>query len=91
MLMLPAVPTSTVSELPSIPGDTDDCEGGEGGEGEGNLLNNRRDALQGQPSTRPESPGEARGASRPVVTVAEADSDYSRGVYGLVPPGSRSY
>lgn len=89
MLMLRAVP-STASELPSILEDTHDCEGCERGEGEGNLLDGRRGALQSQPSTRPGSPGEARGSSRPVATVAEANSDYSRGVYDST-PGSRSY
>lgn len=91
MLMLRAVPPSTASELPSRPEDTHDCEGGERGEGEGILLDDRRGALQGQSSTRPESPGEARDSSGPVVTAAEADSDYSRGEYDSCSPRSRSY
>jgi hypothetical protein len=88
MLMLRAVPPSTASELPSIPEDTHDCEVGERGEGEGDLLDDRRGALQGQPSPSPESPGEARGSARPVVTAAEADSGYSRGEYDPCSPRS---
>ena len=86
MLMHHAVPTSTALELPSIPEDTDDCESGEKGEEEGSLLDKQRGALQGQPSTRPETPSETCGSSCPVVTVAEADSDDSSGVYDSCPP-----